>query len=52
MKFCIQNVLDYKDGAELFLNEDLETELLTGKGYAYGLEFLAKKQAGQNSVVL
>ena len=43
----MQNVLDYKDGAELFLNEDLETELLTGKGYSYGLEFLAKKQAGQ-----
>lgn len=43
----MQNVLDYKDGAELFLNEDLETELLTGSGYAYGMEFLAKKQEGR-----
>ena len=42
----MQNVLDYKDGAELFLNEDLETELLHGTGYAYGLEFLVKKQEG------
>lgn len=42
-----KNVLDYKDGAELFLNEDLETELLTGNGYSYGIEFLAKKQEGK-----
>jgi hypothetical protein len=45
----MQNVLDYKDGAELFLNEDLETELLTGNGYSYGLEFLVKKQEGKIS---
>ena len=40
------NIIDYKDGAELFLNEDLETEILTGNGYAYGFEFLVKKQQG------
>ncbi|MBN1822288.1 MAG: TonB-dependent receptor [Prolixibacteraceae bacterium] len=43
----MKNVLDYKDGAELFLNEDLETELLTGTGYSYGLELLMKKQEGR-----
>jgi hypothetical protein len=43
----MQNVLDYKDGAELFLNEDLETELLNGTGYAYGLEMMIKKQEGR-----
>lgn len=43
----MKNVLDYKDGAELFLNEDLETELLTGTGYAYGMEMLVKKQEGK-----
>ncbi|MCG6188556.1 TonB-dependent receptor [Maribellus maritimus] len=43
----MKNVLDYKDGAELFLNEDLETELLTGTGYAYGMEMLIKKQEGR-----
>ncbi|MDA3893600.1 MAG: TonB-dependent receptor [Salinivirgaceae bacterium] len=41
------NVIDYKDGAELFLNEDLETELLEGTGYSYGLEMLVKKQTGK-----
>ena len=43
----MKNVLDYKDGAELFLNEDLETELLHGDGYSYGLEMLVKKQEGK-----
>jgi hypothetical protein len=43
----MKNVIDYKDGAELFLNEDLETELLHGRGYAYGLELLVKKQEGK-----
>lgn len=43
----MDNVVDYKDGAELFLNENLETELLRGSGYAYGLELYAKKQEGK-----
>jgi len=43
----MQNVIDYIDGAELFLKEDLETELLRGDGYAYGLELFAKKQEGK-----
>jgi hypothetical protein len=41
------NVIDYIDGAQLFLKEDLETELLRGSGYAYGLELYAKKQEGR-----
>jgi hypothetical protein len=45
----IQNIIDYKDGAELFLKEDLETELLRGSGYAYGMELLAKKQEGKTT---
>ena len=43
----MNNVIDYIDGAELFLKEDLETELLHGSGYAYGLELYAKKQEGR-----
>jgi hypothetical protein len=43
----MKNVIDYIDGAELFLKEDLETELLMGSGYAYGLELYAKKQQGR-----
>jgi hypothetical protein len=43
----LNNVIDYVDGAELFLKEYLETELLRGKGYAYGLELYAKKLEGR-----
>ena len=43
----MKNVIDYVDGAELFLKENLETELLRGSGYAYGLELYAKKQEGR-----
>jgi hypothetical protein len=43
----MSNVIDYNDGAELFLKENLETELLHGKGYAYGLELYVKKQEGR-----
>lgn len=43
----LNNILDYKVGAELILNSDVETELLQGKGKAYGVEFLLKKQTGR-----
>jgi hypothetical protein len=42
----MQNVIDYVDGAELFLNENIETELLRGDGYSYGMEVLLKKNQG------
>ncbi len=43
----MENVIDYIDGAKLFLKENLETELLRGNGYSYGLELYAKKQEGR-----
>ncbi|PRY15021.1 TonB-dependent receptor-like protein [Pontibacter ummariensis] len=42
----MDNQIDYKDYAEIFLNERLETELLTGTGEAYGAEFYLRKQKG------
>lgn len=42
----MQNVLDFKTGANLFLNEHVETEVLQGDGKAYGVEFLLKKNRG------
>ncbi len=41
-----QDLLDFKDGAELLLNDNLETELLSGGGRAYGLEFALRKNKG------
>jgi hypothetical protein len=42
-----QNLLDYKDNAQLLLNNSLETELLQGVGRAYGLEFQVEKVKGR-----
>ncbi|HJY14312.1 MAG TPA: TonB-dependent receptor, partial [Flavobacterium sp.] len=42
-----KNILDYKVGAQLLLNENVETQLLQGEGKAYGVEFLIKKQVGK-----
>ncbi|MEM9023352.1 MAG: TonB-dependent receptor, partial [Bacteroidota bacterium] len=41
-----QGLVDYKAGAELILNERLETELLSGTGDAYGVELQIKKRKG------
>lgn len=43
----LQNQIDYKDGAELRFNEFAESQLLFGKGRAYGIEFLVKKKFGK-----
>jgi hypothetical protein len=43
----MENVLDYRNGADLFLNETVEAQLLFGKGRAYGLEFMLKKKKGK-----
>jgi len=42
----ISDLVEYKNFAELFLNETLETELLSGKGRAYGTEFYVKRNQG------
>jgi hypothetical protein len=42
-----QNLLDYKDNAQLLLNDNLETELIQGEGRAYGLEFQVEKVKGR-----
>lgn len=42
-----QNILDYKVGAQLFLNENIDTEVLQGEGKSYGAELLLKKTKGK-----
>lgn len=43
------NEMDYKNGAELFMNPHLETEMMKVSGYGYGLEFYLKKNKGNIS---
>lgn len=42
----IQNEVDYKNGAQLVLNPNLEQVLIHGIGRAYGAEMLIKKSKG------
>ncbi len=44
---ALQNQIDYKNGAELRANENVESQLLFGKGRAYGLELFFKKKYGK-----
>jgi len=43
----MQNLVEYKEGANLVLNNNFENELLQGKGTAYGAEFLLKRDEGR-----
>ncbi|MDP9043129.1 MAG: TonB-dependent receptor, partial [Bacteroidota bacterium] len=43
----MQNQIDYKNGAELRANENVESQLLFGRGKAYGLELFFKKKYGR-----
>ena len=42
-----RNQIDYIDGAELFINELIEGDVLSGIGRAYGLEFSLRKNEGR-----
>jgi hypothetical protein len=43
----MQNVTDYEDGTNIFLNEDIEASIASGNGRSYGLEFYLKKKHGK-----
>jgi hypothetical protein len=43
----LQNQIDYINGADLNFNKDIESQLLYGKGRAYGIEFFMKKKYGR-----
>ncbi|MFI5158372.1 MAG: TonB-dependent receptor domain-containing protein [Sphingobacteriales bacterium] len=43
----LQNQIDYKNGAQLILNQDVESQLVYGTGRAYGIEFFLKKKYGK-----
>jgi hypothetical protein len=43
----LQNQIDYKNGAQLIANQNVESQLVYGVGRAYGLELFLKKKYGQ-----
>lgn len=42
----LKNQVDFRDGANLFLNNEIEQEFEFGKGYAYGTEVSLEKDFG------
>jgi hypothetical protein len=43
----LEDYLDYKPGAQLVLNHNVETEVVNNKGKAYGVEVMVKKPGGK-----
>ena len=43
----IYNIKEFKPGAELLLNDHIETEVLNGLGKSYGVEFSLEKKGGR-----
>jgi hypothetical protein len=43
----MQNQIDYRNGANLILNNKVESQLVFGKGWSYGAEFLIRKKYGK-----
>ncbi len=43
----MQNQIDYKNGAQLNLNQNVENELLFGSGRSFGAEFFVKRKFGK-----
>jgi hypothetical protein len=43
----LQNQIDYKNGAQLIANPNVESQLVYGVGRAYGLELMLKKKYGK-----
>ena len=43
----VNNILDYKNGAVLIMNEYLERDILLGDAESYGIEVMVKKNTGR-----
>lgn len=43
----MSNLIEYREGARLLLNDNFEEELLSGKGIAFGGELLIRKRFGK-----
>jgi len=43
----LQNQIDYRNGADLIFNSTVEADLVFGRGWAYGAEFIIRKNEGK-----
>ncbi|MEM9832933.1 MAG: TonB-dependent receptor [Bacteroidota bacterium] len=45
----MHDIIDFLTGTDILLNDNLETEISVGRGWAYGAEFLLKKDVGRTT---
>ncbi len=45
----LSNLIEYREGANLILNDNYEKELVVGKGESFGFEFFLQKMSGRFS---
>lgn len=43
----LQNLMEYKNGARLIMNPQIETSLIPAEGYSYGIELSWRKNSGR-----
>lgn len=43
----LRNVIEYKEGARIMMNQAIETDLVNAEGYNYGIELYARKNSGR-----
>ncbi|MDZ7739285.1 MAG: TonB-dependent receptor [Bacteroidales bacterium] len=43
----LSNITDFEDGTSIILNENIEDNILAGRGRSYGAEFFIKKKLGR-----
>ena len=43
----MRHVIDFKDNAQILMNDKLEGEIRTGKGKSYGMEIMVRKESGR-----
>ncbi len=43
----LSNITDFEDGTSIILNENIEDNILAGRGRSYGAEFFIKKNVGR-----
>ncbi|MFN8415889.1 MAG: TonB-dependent receptor [Cytophagaceae bacterium] len=45
----LKNIIDFKDGAQLYVNDNLENEFVFGKGRSFGWEIYIEKKVGKTT---
>lgn len=43
----MQNLIEYKNGADIFINQYVESQLVFGRGWSYGMELSLQKKFGK-----